>query len=65
MIGKDDKDDNSISASNNRLPKMRRERYRNFIGVGTGLKVIWVGVVGLVLLAVVSKGVKVYNETKN
>ena len=65
VIGKDDKDDNSISASNNRLPKMRRERYSNFIGFGTGLKVIWFGVVGLVLLAVVSKGVKVYKETKN
>ena len=29
VIGKDDENGNSISASNNRLPKMRRERYSN------------------------------------
>ena len=66
VIGKEDENGNSISASNNRLPQMRRrERYSNFVGFGTGIKVIWFGVVALAALAVVSKGVKVYKETKN
>ena len=46
------------------MAKNRKEKYSNFIGFGTGIKIIWIGVVGLVVLAVVGKGVKLYRETK-
>lgn len=66
VIGKDGGNSTSISASNNRLPKMKKEKYTNFMGTGIStFKIIWWGIGALVVLAVVGKGVKIYKEAKS
>lgn len=46
--------------------KKEEEKYRNFMGTGLSTwKVIWWGVGMMVVLAVVSKGIKVYKQAKN
>tara|TARA_R110001592_G_scaffold20489_6_gene83049 strand:- start:1413 stop:1604 length:192 start_codon:yes stop_codon:yes gene_type:complete len=50
--------------SNSYMNAAGNDRYSNFIGIGTGFKIIWIGIVGLVVLAVVAKGVNIYKQTK-
>ena len=46
-------------------PTNKKEKYSNFMGSGISTwKVIWWGAGALVVLAVVSKGIKVYKQAK-
>ena len=64
VVGKDGGNGSSVlSSNNNRMTKNRKEKYSNF--GGQLWKTAKWGLIAIIVLAVVGKGIKVYKEAKS